>query len=131
MTINDLMIGNWVETPAGTGRVTTIQDNEVIFTDIEEGIDAACDIEKVKPIKITREFLERNGFEKYSNRNDISGSMEKWVLNGMCWVYFFSDGDVEFEVVGYEAGQYRGPIKYVHEVQQAFKICKTEKEFVL
>lgn len=57
MDIRDLMIGDWVHTPKGNYRVTTIQDNDEIFTDYADNIEGACDIEEVTPIQITEKNI--------------------------------------------------------------------------
>lgn len=129
MEANEIMLGDWVEHPKGRNRVTMIQDNDVIFTDYSDNIDGACDIDKVKGIALFKEFFEQNGFEKVSN--DKEGGM----LVYRCpagFVYFFSDGTIRLEIINEEGFRnFDGDVQYVHELQQAFRLCGIKQEIIV
>ncbi len=129
MKTSDLMLGDWVHTPKGNFRITAIQDNGVVFTDYDDGIDGAVDIELVKPIRLTDEVLLKVGFCT-SKRNPLHG----YVL--------FDDGSVRVEYMkstahsgkvlgvqflgncGYVSKTFNLPLpEYLHELQHAFKYC--------
>lgn len=80
----------------------------------------------LEPIPITAEVLKVNGWGNRTQRNDEEGEMEKWQFTGIGWVYHFSDGDWEFEIIGYGEnhhgnGNFRGVKNYVHELQHVLK----------
>lgn len=88
------------------------------------------------PIPLTEEVLEKNGFEIVSARDDNAGTMEKYFYPRIGYVYRFSNGEWEVDLIGYGRGfsgaaKYRGVIKYVHELQHVFRILKLEKEIEL
>lgn len=104
-----------------------------IMTIREDGQILAIPRSGLEPIEITREFLSKNGFECTSERNDEKGDMEKWIMHCIAWVYCFSNGDMEFEMINYNQGEvldgakFRGVLRYVHQVQNVFNICNINK----
>ena len=146
MKANELMIGDWVEyrftgwTEKGgvykdyqyvqistTGKLYVKADNDRV---------ASADGEEFFPIPITPDILEENGFEIVSARDDNAGTMEKYFYPRIGYVYRFSNGEWEVDLIGYGRGfsgaaKYRGVISYVHELQHALRLCGIEKEIVL
>lgn len=53
------MIGDWVQTPNGCRKVEELSSKNVII----EWHDYGCTMEDVLPIPLTKEILEKNGFE--------------------------------------------------------------------
>ena len=93
-----------------------------------------CDY--LDPIPLTPEILEKNGFEMVSKRDDDAGTMEKYFYPRIGYVYRFSNGEWEVDLIGYGRGfsgaaKYRGVIKYIHELKHALQLCGIEKEIIV
>jgi len=127
MEAKELQIGDWVNTPKGNYQIDNIQDNDVVGTTYNngEGVESLFDIDKVKPIPLTAEILEKNGWNKevYSNEswdNEEIEALSLWIgedgKNSWWW-------HVGVELVT--------PINYVHELQHALRLCGIEKEIVV
>ena len=140
MKANELMIGDWVEctywTPSKQLKVAEIR--RIVDDEIKIGV--YCDDlvlifrqPEVKPIPLTPEILEKNGFEK------------QWQDN-----YEYLDDDENLNVTfhpkssNYTNGAYdyidieKGcltinemPITFVHELQHVLILCESEKEIIL
>ena len=131
MKANELMIGDWVKPSCwneqvllvGEGRVTVKSDS---YTEDE-----------IKPIPLTGEILEKNGFKvghylvglaelpeyKMVNRKDLK-DIEKNVIT------IRQSSNVLFDMqVG--IGSHIFDITYVHELQHALRLCGIEKEIEL
>lgn len=82
----------------------------------------------IKPIPITPEILEKNEFK--NDGKDKNMYYWNWSICNNCISYdketgkiriFHSLGDLVFVL----------PLRYVHELQHALKLCKIQKEIVL
>lgn len=62
MKKNELMIGNLIYRPCCTDEVVEIRNNGIIGCDKLRGLIPFSELE---PIKITEEWLVKNGFEKF------------------------------------------------------------------
>jgi hypothetical protein len=116
-------------------RVEAIGDTDVYLMD-DDSVNWKVGYTLIKPIPLTAEILEKNGFEKTSDRNDERGTMEKWFLPGIAYAYCFSNNEIEFEIIGYGKGsrgrgKFRSVLSFVHELQHAFRVCGIEKEIVI
>lgn len=121
MKAEDLMIGDWVNL---YGRPIKINIDDLCFIEREE---VHC-----KPIPLTEEILEKNGFTSVEDRYNH----RKYFLLGKneynCDVYW--DGltillvEENYEPTTYA---YICDAEYVHELQHALKLCKIEKEIKL
>ena len=142
MEKNELMLGDWVlwhdKGWASDGKqceetrrcqITSIRECgfSVEWTD-EDGF---CDVENnvfdedVKPIPLTSEILEKNGWK------DISFDSEADYYNDdveMVSFYEGKDGNAWWWHVGLELA---APINYVHELQHILKLFKIDKEIEL
>jgi len=139
MKANELMIGDWVLVNGNPMQIQAIDD---IDGEIMAGDELYCLIEdrvhsedKVEPIPLTVEILEKNVFEvqdQGGGRKDV-------------WRGFGPDceGDIEIEfnngvpthlkIDGAFKGEYYTStnIKSVHKLQHALKLCGIDKEIVL
>ena len=153
MKANKIMLGDWVNYRPGwideeTGepvfdskkgfpvKIDFIggEDGGAQYSD-EYGSYEMADFE-MSPIPLTPEILEKNGFEIVSARDDNAGTMEKYFYPRIGYVYRFSNGEWEVDLIGYGRGfsgaaKYRGVICSVHELQHALRLCGIEKEIVL
>ena len=132
-----LMIGDWVNYRGTFIKVTSLYDkggsNEIGWGQLESTwVNGIC----IEPIPLTKEILEKNGFEKCNVDDDgavqyefgddnlgidlwvsmpcLLGAWRKW--KGMEKSYNMIN---EF------------PIRYVHELQHALRLCGIEKEIEL
>lgn len=136
MKSNDLMIGDWVQNPHGLkGRVRSIKyipkdnaDNyggysllELVFSESTQTFP----INDAKPIPLTPEILEKNGFERGSDNLFSYG-------RGM-YVMMWSKGH-------YSVGQIFGnwsafvefaEIRFIHELQHALRLIGIDKTIEL
>ena len=121
MKATDLMIGDWVlvkDAPSAEFRPCRVTigllRNLLISNETKRS---------VKPIPLTKEILEKNGFYKseVGKRDEIGNYfLEKY------------DAPILFFSIHYDDGRDIGNrIEYVHELQHALKLCGIEKEIVL
>ena len=107
MKTKELMIGDWVY---GTekkkyGRVDKLEH------DVED--------ESVEPIPLTEEILKKNGFLGNDYGEIIIG---EWRIMCDCSnVAILHNEHVDIDI----------PIRYVHELQHALKLCRIDKEIEL
>ena len=107
MNTKELMIGDWVY---GTekkkyGRVDKLEH------DVED--------ESVEPIPLTEEILKKNGFLGNDYGEIIIG---EWRIMCDCSnVAILHNEHVDIDI----------PIRYVHELQHALKLCRIDKEIEL
>ena len=131
MKTTDLMIGDWVLAKGKLTQVTDIDEyegiNRIWIAGCEDG--GCIGKEDIKPIPLTPEILEKNGFVISSEHANLyfSESDEKmsFCLRKMYdklnnFVFY---GSICYNIVS--------PIKYVHELKHALKLCKIDKEIVL
>lgn len=123
MKANELMIGDWVLDGNIYAQVTSITCDGNIETTHNEH----SNIELVKPIPLTPEILEKNGFVLEEGEEG---------MYGVVVAPYYSRDDVPFEV--FCDGEpfaiwFKDPIniKYVHQLQHALRLCGIEKEIVL
>lgn len=83
--------------------------------EVESAEGVINDIDQVKPILLTDEILEQNGFER------VNGEYQD--------VFYIYDGiELLIDNVYTLFGQCKMPIKYVHELQHALRLCSINKE---
>lgn len=141
MKAEDLMIGDWVdvyhELPDESGfykplQVTGLhQNNGICFGDsiIESPWNDPEEFEEeIKPIPLTEEILEKNGFTSVEDQY----SHKKYFLLGKneynSDIYW--DG-LTILIIEKDYDAYICDAEYVHELQHALKLCRIEKEIIL
>ena len=82
----------------------------------------------LEPIPITAEILEKNGFEKIEAKYYRYFLEEKDYYESVS-VYFDEEPNVQVRVL--DVSEFRGRIKYVHQLQQASRLCNIRKEIEL
>lgn len=124
MKANELMFGDWVlcegqPTPSNV-TIQTIAEDGVWF--IGDKFEGAASYDRIFPIPITPDILEKNGFQ----------CKGVWMIEG-------EDIGVkqcanEWALLPYYA-DYNGlpfcNIKYVHELQHSLRLCGIDKEITI
>ena len=139
MEAKDLMIGDWLQyydcnlNKQCYAQVTSIQaDGPDPFVQTSDS-DVYYLVEMYKPITLTPEILEKNGFVKRSDRNDKLGKMEYYQFEDYGFVYHYSDGEWGFNLGNNnpKLRDFSGYLNYVHEMQHVLNILNIEKEIKL
>lgn len=159
LQISDLSIGDWVQLGDRTAQiceVTTKKDGESVELVAHVALMRAdgsplihhYNISKIKPIPITWDILEKNGFERskeYSGNNRTPYIFRRGKKKGpfdKVTVNLFHPTDkrlfrrgVYHELV-YESPMFAGHwnfayVKYVHELQHALRLAGIDKEIEL
>lgn len=127
MKANEVMLGDWVynEVPC---YVTAIYPNGTMDC---QGDDWAISTDRVDPIPLTAEILEKNGFVNDFYETESIADYRTIELEG----YSYSDYLV---LITWCNGQLRATFEprgsvemvcdYVHELQHALRLCGIEKE---
>ena len=109
----DLHIGDYFYRPDCTDKVVEIRKNGVIGLDLLRGL---IPFSEIKGIPITPEILEMNGFEKIEAKYYRYFLEEKDYYESVR-VYFDEEPNVDVRVL--DGNEFKGRIKYVHQLQQA------------
>jgi hypothetical protein len=134
MKANELMIGDWVWYDNQPHQIRQLgifgenrdgDDYPAVCVGKPNGVGLILERNEIKPIPLTPEILEKNGWGKdtYSNESYDNEELECLSL----WVG--EDGKNKWWWrVGVELVT---PINYVHEFQHALRLCGIEKEILL
>ncbi|MBP5545708.1 MAG: hypothetical protein J6X59_00290 [Bacteroidales bacterium] len=140
MKANELMIGDWVRcTDPNPFKIEQI-----------DGVEEQCygddgfwvDTRDLRPIPLTAEILEKNGFEELmSEAKGVAAIFGRKVEHTGVWMYRIPD---TFDSVSYVPERKLLHLKvmeggiidlhnfqYVHELQHFLRLCGIEKEVVL
>ena len=135
MKVEEIQIGDWVQNPLGwraqvrgIRRIQAITDefewrvkiglNDDTFTDLSLG--------EIKPIQLTTEILEKNGFRKL-----VTYGTEKWLCNNFRLNVYNSEGTWRFCADTNRNEDSVIYIRFVHELQNALQLCGIEKTIEL
>jgi len=132
MKRESLMIGDWVYVPHD-GNVTHYGQVKAIYESyisVKLGDDSWAGVaEALKPVPLTAEILEKNGFESDTNMFGLCyyELSKSYIIDNrgdrFCFVKRFPGlRDSTFHVID---------VKYVHELQHALRLCGISKEIVL
>lgn len=137
MKIIELSIGDWVryESTVRTvpmkvleiGEKYTMSDGQIYITGETEGGRMFCEITELKPILLTPEILEKNGFVK---KNYDNGKMWDWWCDNVL-VRKFADEDIYRFIVVFNSKHYTTMMvvgKHTHQLQHALRLAGIEKE---
>lgn len=124
MDIRDLSIGDWVldgnDNPAQILAIENWSDGYVLNVRIKDMGIGVVVITRVRPILITQEILEKNGFVKNLGIYYHSEVLFELERVRDTWHRTFSAGEYDL----YE-------IKYVHQLQHALRLVGVGKEIEL
>ena len=132
MKENELMIGDYLYW--GKDKVVKVQmlrkygDNfgvDAIYNDsvnlyfcTDNDDIYSYNIDELKPIPLTPEILEKNGFIKESRENH-GNILQYCILTDGLWI------DVSGE------NYFEGKLEYIHQLQHVLRLCGIEKEIIL
>ena len=129
MRPEELQIGDWVLWKNKPVQIAQISGIKYSFGHIDvllahcndDNLLESHDIKSIEPIPITHEILKENGFKK------------KDVFDG--WVHYESFPLIDFVLHEDDEGYYidlmDARIKYIHQLQQAMRLCGINKEITL
>ena len=133
MKVTELMIGDWVNSDFGIFQIKEIFDDCVRD---ERGNDYEFDC--ISPILLTGEILKNNGFELVDIGDNGPATpkvnfnrYEKWECKTM-----FQDSYLSYDRRAKNCslnafGNHISQIRYVHELQNAMRVCGVKKEIEL
>ena len=137
MKTNELMIGDWVMdiTPVVIDAIS----NEDVCTYRNEYDYVTANPSNLKPIPLTTEILEKNGFENDFYEDESVADYVKVRLEGYslrCKANGWDDALVTWcnghlEVVTDFNGEVRKDIEHIHQLQHALRLCGINKEIVI
>ena len=148
LSAKSLQIGDWVQIiepckyAGAIGRIKTLidhKDDESAYfkvflrsNTIHIGIEDICS-DDIRPIPLTPEILEKNGFEMVSDKNGVPIYRIKWPINRDYYFSVWTGLDGYWNPVGFGVtiGGVQGDVDYVHQLQHALKLCGIEKEIEL
>ncbi len=129
MDIKDLAIGNWVMSNGEPKQITGIYTHSCKNGYVQiKTID--CSAEYLEPILLTAKILEKNGFVR-DGTSYILRSRTKWRLNNwFCLMNNSSPHNYKDKYRLIISGMlYK--IEFVHQLQNALRLCEIEKEITL
>ena len=140
MTAKEIMVGDWVECVDSShekkayAQIDSIEEGQTCILVRFDNCNWFLDISFIKPIPITGEILEKNGFKEV-NKGYGSWSLYKYKYDGctkttQCHI-FWSKTEAYLKIISYtyEFGDFeRIGIQYVHELQHALRLCGIETE---
>lgn len=145
MKTNELMRANWVKTRNGYDKVKEIYENS-IFTEDGEFEGEEFKEGEFEPIPLTEEILKKNGFKTEKSDTIYISGIYYWVDKGkrnftIVTITFYKDlssGVRLLTKIGNDSKHEDGvnnihscDIEYVHQLQQALRLCRIDKEIVL
>lgn len=119
MKSTDLMIGDWVYRPDCYSKVKEIRENGIIGLDHLRGI---ISFEELKPIPLTPEILEKNGFV-YDSEDKLFEDIYPRISMLYSQYRLVENGGINYGEMS--------EIKYVHQLQHALRLCGIDKEIEL
>ena len=132
LKISDLSVGDWVRYKGEPSRVldcgmlvvsaTSISFEPRLAVKAKYDIFDSVNIEKIEPIPITAEILEKNEIHRTYNDDEYA------IFRGDgLWAIKYSDGDWELST----PPVCRVDIKYIHQLQHALRLAGVDKEINL
>jgi len=134
MKIDELMIGDWVRIGNIIAQITGLKkvSNEQQFFSVyyyhtEDKTEEGCFIDEIEPIPLTKDILEKNGFEVH---RQFATFTEYWLDIPRKWVRVAPNSYIEI-YNGENKNVHIDGKSYVHELQHALRLCEIDKEIVL
>ena len=142
MKPEELMVGDYIQNPLGlighvlgvnyfySAKTDDFEGEHFVYMGFGTGSWQTFDVKDARPIPLTPEILEKNGFEK----NKFVKSFSEYVLKKGESEIIVARGEIEEMWIRRTLAEraYCLPYpKYVHELQHALRLCGIEKEIEL
>ena len=119
MKVEELMIGDWYWWEA-EGKKYPLQVTKDTFKLMDE------DISNFQPIPITKEILEKNGFETHQS------GVRMFLLHDDYRLCYYLNSSNRFSIFNNIDGSLvQKVIVNIHELQHALKLCGIDKEIII
>ena len=124
------MKGDWIRNDLGEDQqIVEIRDGLVMLA-----YNDLYDYDEIEPIQLTEEILEKNGFNEINGfyRKTVDTGYDSWTIEvgGLEMGFGYLDIEHTCDDVG-QGGIDHLKIRYVHDLQHAFKLCGIKGELVL
>ncbi len=130
------MIGNWVRNDLGEiQQVVEIRDNEKIMLAYNDFYS----VDELEPIPLTAEILEKNGWVYEFDKMEYMVKYDLGVEGKNCWMMWnikehnldIQRQDEKLDMYNLKAQRVCIPCDYVHQLQNALRLCGIEHEIIL
>lgn len=136
MKAEDLMVGDWILLFDDKFAKVDCIGNITVYLSDENGLDWQVTYEHIKPIPLTSEILEKNGFKNISVITVGTPKM-RWVSEDTrTEITIWMDYTLPMEIV--KNVYYEDEMSYtlpfpgtVHQLQHALRLCGIDQEIVL
>lgn len=138
MKANELMVGDWVKFPIGNEKVVDlpyIEGRGICASFAASATLFPVEVDKLEPIPLTAEILEKNGFKKQGfdgweidHKTDDGNDLEWLAL----WRNDYSSPHLQINSFVSLYGSFSSfGIHFVHQLQHALKLCQIDKEITV
>lgn len=131
---NNYQVGDWVYDSKRSQypmQVVAVAKYGDVYLDFEgnEGGVWECKADEVEPIPITAEILEKNGFNRHSREHDffVWIPRDRECYDNIRFAFSKFALIIEFKY----RNLWLGDVKYLHQLQQALRLCRIDKEIKL
>ena len=138
MKANEIQIGDWLyykgQFNAFPFKVESITKKKVGYhAEPNEHRMHYLRLSECKPIPLTPEILEKNGFEKVYDKYKLPNYRIKWKSYTDFYFTVFTGVDGYWNPIGLNVitGGIPATVDYVHQLQNALRLCGIKKEIVL
>ncbi len=131
MEAKELMIGDWVECVDSThkkkvyAQIDAIEEGQTCILVRLDNCNWFLDISFIKPIPLTCEIIEKNGFVEWMDK------CYRWEYAEGIYINIDFTEEEPWAHISNRCYSATPVCRYVHELQHAFKLCGVEKEMVL
>lgn len=127
---DNLMKGDWVRNDLGEDQqIVEIREDLVMLA-----YNDFYDYDEIEPIQLTEEILKKNGFSKINGfyRKVVNEGYDSWIIevDGLEMGFGYLDIEHTCDDIG-QGGIDHLKIRYIHELQHAFKLCGVKKKLTL
>lgn len=148
MKVNELMIGDWIKFPIGNEKVCDlpyVEGKGLCASFSASATLFPVEIDKLEPIPLTPEILEKNGFVRVE-RGEIC-TCYRWreksdkIYGRLVDIHLYKEPiQGVFTLIEIETCSNKGDglnrfhscdTDYVHQLQHALRLCGIEKEIVI
>lgn len=137
MKANELMIGDWIK-PKNVDSYFKVGliDSDSIWNDT---VTEVWDLDEIEPIPLTAEILEKNGWKPEFDKRDYMVKYDLAVEGKNCWMMWaikehnldIQRQDEKLDMYNLKVQRVCMPCDFVHQLQDAIRLCGIKKEIEL